>query len=84
MALNYIDRNNLPVMTAACWSLGYAHHLRGETEKSREAYHRCFEAMREMPQRPAPQVHVAMVMAACHAFTFGPPPAAVHVRWCGP
>lgn len=37
-ALNYIDRNNLPVMTAACWSLGYAHHLRGDIAAAYQAY----------------------------------------------
>ncbi len=37
-ALNYIDRNNLPVTTAAWWSLGYAHHLRGDIAAAHQAY----------------------------------------------
>ncbi len=38
LALELLHPNNLPVRTATTWTLGYAHHLKGDRAAAREAY----------------------------------------------
>jgi len=37
-ALTYLSRNNLPVMTATCWAMGYAYQLRGDLTAAHQAF----------------------------------------------